>query len=276
MSGYFPSPSLCPTSSPCLSYLFFTFCLPLCLRLSLPLLLSVCPLSLFLRFYSRSLPLPLPLSPNRLRQVLATPAVRRLSRELSIDISLAPISGTGAGGRVLKSDVLAYAATIQGTAEAVTGNIVAVNGNAETAKQRRDDLFPSDNGNRISSSGSAGSSGQFAPPPLALPSVVGRGDEPVGASVAATDLEDTVPRVDGEREARKAAKRERRESVSVPIKGERRTNDRTGDGGGNNPVTAPPPFWLKRLGDHSGVIFCSSKRGNDGEVEGRGGGLVRA
>lgn len=46
---------------------------------------------------------------NTLMQVLATPAVRRLCRELKLDVaSLHP--GTGAGGRILKGDVLAYAA----------------------------------------------------------------------------------------------------------------------------------------------------------------------
>lgn len=53
-------------------------------------------------------------------KVLATPAVRRLCREMSIDLSVEPISGTGPGGRVLKGDVLAYAAketaTSHGTA----------------------------------------------------------------------------------------------------------------------------------------------------------------
>lgn len=46
--------------------------------------------------------------------MLATPAVRRLCRERSIDLYVEPISGTGPGGRVLKGDVLAYAA--RGTA----------------------------------------------------------------------------------------------------------------------------------------------------------------
>ncbi|CAM9910802.1 unnamed protein product, partial [Ectocarpus sp. 12 AP-2014] len=41
------------------------------------------------------------------RQVLATPAVRRLCREMSIDLAVEPIPGTGPGGRLLKGDVLA-------------------------------------------------------------------------------------------------------------------------------------------------------------------------
>lgn len=49
-------------------------------------------------------------------KVLATPAVRRVCREMSIDLSLEPVPGTGPGGRVLKGDVLAYAAK-----EAATG-----------------------------------------------------------------------------------------------------------------------------------------------------------
>lgn len=49
--------------------------------------------------------------------MLATPAVRRLCREMSIDLSVEPIRGTGRGGRVLKGDVLAYTATRSATGE---------------------------------------------------------------------------------------------------------------------------------------------------------------
>ncbi|CBJ32711.1 Dihydrolipoamide branched chain transacylase [Ectocarpus siliculosus] len=50
------------------------------------------------------------------RQVLATPAVRRLCREMSIDLALEPIPGTGPGGRLLKGDVLAHASATAKTA----------------------------------------------------------------------------------------------------------------------------------------------------------------
>ncbi|CAN0379460.1 unnamed protein product, partial [Ectocarpus fasciculatus] len=50
------------------------------------------------------------------RQVLATPAVRRLCREMSIDLALEPIPGTGPGGRLLKGDVLAHASAMAKTA----------------------------------------------------------------------------------------------------------------------------------------------------------------
>ncbi|CAM9847024.1 unnamed protein product [Ectocarpus sp. 6 AP-2014] len=50
------------------------------------------------------------------RQVLATPAVRRRCREMSIDLALEPIPGTGPGGRLLKGDVLAHASATAKTA----------------------------------------------------------------------------------------------------------------------------------------------------------------
>ncbi|CAM9486518.1 unnamed protein product [Ectocarpus sp. 4 AP-2014] len=50
------------------------------------------------------------------RQVLATPAVRRLCREMSIDLALEPIPGTGPEGRLLKGDVLAHASATAKTA----------------------------------------------------------------------------------------------------------------------------------------------------------------
>ncbi|CAM9089893.1 unnamed protein product, partial [Ectocarpus sp. 12 AP-2014] len=50
------------------------------------------------------------------RQVLATPAVRRLCREMSIDLAVEPIPGTGPGGRLLKGDVLAHASATAKTA----------------------------------------------------------------------------------------------------------------------------------------------------------------
>ncbi|CAM9326563.1 unnamed protein product [Scytosiphon promiscuus] len=49
-------------------------------------------------------------------KILATPAVRRLCREMLIDPKREPISGTGPGGRVLKGDVIAYAAGRSGGA----------------------------------------------------------------------------------------------------------------------------------------------------------------
>lgn len=45
--------------------------------------------------------------PKKPKQVLATPAVRKLCRDLGLDI--APITGSGPAGRVLKGDVFAYA-----------------------------------------------------------------------------------------------------------------------------------------------------------------------
>ncbi|CAN0556531.1 unnamed protein product, partial [Ectocarpus sp. 12 AP-2014] len=49
-------------------------------------------------------------------KVLATPAVRRLCREMSIDLAVEPIPGTGPGGRLLKGDVLAHASATAKTA----------------------------------------------------------------------------------------------------------------------------------------------------------------
>ncbi|CAM9555221.1 unnamed protein product, partial [Hapterophycus canaliculatus] len=54
---------------------------------------------------------------SRRTQMLATPAVRRLCREMSVDPSWEPIPGTGRGGRVLKGDVLAYVAARAGAAD---------------------------------------------------------------------------------------------------------------------------------------------------------------
>lgn len=59
---------------------------------------------------------------DRSRPVPATPATRRLARELSIDLHL--VHGSGPAGRVLKEDVMAFAA---GSLEA------RINGNAEVA-----------------------------------------------------------------------------------------------------------------------------------------------
>lgn len=49
--------------------------------------------------------------------MLATPAVRRLCRELSIDLASVDIVGTGPEGRVLKHDVLAYAKGADGAVD---------------------------------------------------------------------------------------------------------------------------------------------------------------
>lgn len=122
---------------------------------------------------------------------------------------------------MLKSDVLAYAATVNGSAIAVDGSAIAVNGSAEVAGHRRGALFPSG-----SSSGSS-SDISLAPPPLLRPPVVGSGDERRGATAAAAamtpGLKDSVAEVDEKGGAVKAStvrRRESRESVSVPIRGE--------------------------------------------------------
>lgn len=51
-------------------------------------------------------PGPIPTPPNSRFKSLATPSVRRVSRELSVDIT--QINGTGKDGRVMKEDVIAY------------------------------------------------------------------------------------------------------------------------------------------------------------------------
>ncbi|HEY8394302.1 MAG TPA: dihydrolipoamide acetyltransferase family protein, partial [Thermaerobacter sp.] len=67
------------------------------------------------------------------RRVLATPATRRLARELGVDIRQVP--GTGPGGRVTAEDVRAYAAARAGaqaaaTPEVATGRAAAVGARA--------------------------------------------------------------------------------------------------------------------------------------------------
>lgn len=74
-------------------------------------------------------------------KVLATPAVRRLCREMSIDLSLGRISGTGPGGRVLKGDVLAYAAkepaTSRDSAQSSSVSAVVADGGAAGQQPRQ-------------------------------------------------------------------------------------------------------------------------------------------
>ncbi len=176
-------------------------------------------------------------------KVLATPAVRRLCRELSIDLSREPVSGTGPGGRVLKGDVLVYAenrtATSHGTAGAGTS---AENGGARSGT----------NGEVVGPFQRAGLEGLVAygeqadPPPAAfhgdddglgsLSEVAGgrscvplrledggarrivSGSEAVGVEVVE---EEQGPPGEISQPRRSATVRQRKEPVSVPIKGER-------------------------------------------------------
>ncbi|MCW6160036.1 MAG: 2-oxo acid dehydrogenase subunit E2 [Candidatus Micrarchaeales archaeon] len=46
---------------------------------------------------------PLPQQPTALKEIIATPAVRKLARDMNLDISR--ITGTGPGGRILENDV---------------------------------------------------------------------------------------------------------------------------------------------------------------------------
>ncbi|CAM9586328.1 unnamed protein product [Ascophyllum nodosum] len=62
------------------------------------------------------------------KKVLATPAVRRLCRDLSIDFQRVDISGTGPGGRVLKSDVLRHAEAVGISIERVRGESTTLTG----------------------------------------------------------------------------------------------------------------------------------------------------
>lgn len=180
-------------------------------------------------------------------KVLATPAVRRLCREMSIDLSTAPISGTGPGRRVLKGDVQAYAAketaTSRGNAESSTGemaerrggqqpqeagkpDIAALNGLASTPAM----VFHDDAARlgSVSKTASESAPGPVSRPALDWPSENSRADrrapaasgseETAAAGVqVAVEEEQWTPL--GKEARRPSGVREQKEPVSVPIKG---------------------------------------------------------
>ena len=178
-------------------------------------------------------------------KVLATPAVRRLCREMSIDLSLEPISGTGPGGRVLKGDVLAYAAkektTSEDTAEIATGVGAERGGGHQSQQAGQNDLSallgPAKTP-AMAFHGDADRLGSLSRPasePVARPALdwssansgadrrappkTGCAEKGTAAGVQVVVEEEeqwTPPR----KEARRPGVRERKEPVSVPIKGE--------------------------------------------------------
>eukprot|EP00903_Cladosiphon_okamuranus_P006580 g6428.t1 len=181
------------------------------------------------------------------RQVLATPAVRRLCREMSIDLSIEPISGTGLGGRVLKGDVLAHAAKETETSHDIAQSSVGAAADEVAGKQPQEagqhdlsDLlglaktpemvFHEDtdglgslsepaleSASTSASDWSSGSSGDDR----RAPTTIDRGEEIGAAGVQVVEGEGQWTRPD--KEARRpSGLRERKEPVSVPIKGVQR------------------------------------------------------
>ncbi len=103
---------------------------------------------------------------DRERPVPAAPAVRKLARELSIDLHC--VAGTGRGGRVLKEDVTAYAA---GTLESSMTASPVNTGNVSAQYQKEEQLslqerFGGDGGNTGGGALSFASSGTVAAAPL--------------------------------------------------------------------------------------------------------------
>lgn len=178
-------------------------------------------------------------------KVLATPAVRRLCREMSIDLSIEPISATGPGGRLLKGDVLAHAAKATGathdTAQSSVGaaadegagphpqgagqhELSALLGLAKTP-----DMGFHDDADRLgalsepaseSASKSARDwSSESSVEDRRAPITIGRGEEISAAGVQVVVGREQWTRP--EKEARRpSGVRERKEPVSVPIKGD--------------------------------------------------------
>ncbi|RDW24223.1 2-oxoacid dehydrogenases acyltransferase-domain-containing protein [Yarrowia lipolytica] len=77
------------------------------------------------------------------QKALATPAVRRLTRELGIDI--ASIKGSGKGGRVMKEDVLSYQKGGSAVSDSATGSVTAAT-TTSTAGSRLVPLTPTQMG----------------------------------------------------------------------------------------------------------------------------------
>lgn len=196
-------------------------------------------------------------------KVLATPAVRRLCRELSIHLSREPISGTGPGGRVLKGDVLAYAEKRTATSrEAADTDAAASAGNSDARAGVGVEASRPPQMAGLGGLAVYGGAQAEAPPAAfhddddglgSLSEVPGgRSSGPhrreereaarsVGGSAPVEEGRKRLPT--GERQPRiPAGVRERKEPVSVPIRGEgRRRRARTGVAGTGAGRVSPWP-----------------------------------
>lgn len=142
-------------------------------------------------------------------KVLATPAVRRLCRELSIDLSSARVAGTGAGQRVLKGDVLAYA-TANGIALPTARSTPVATSPAEGLDRQGDDERSED---EIGSSPSLWPSPSYEDPRNEARSAA--------PSDAGGEMTQEQKDARGEVDGAMSDPRDRRKSpVSVPIKGD--------------------------------------------------------
>ena len=178
-------------------------------------------------------------------KVLATPAVRRLCRDMSVDLSLEPISGTGPGGRVLKGDVLAYAAknsaTRRGSPQTSAGAVAKNEGAGNQPREAghhdlsawRDlaetpDMVLVDHADRPGSLSEP--AGDWSPESSGegrrATTTIDRGEEVAAAGVQVAEEEEEEEEEEErwtqpEKEARRpSGSRERKEPVSVPIRGE--------------------------------------------------------
>lgn len=180
-------------------------------------------------------------------KILATPAVRRLCREMSVDPSREPISGTGPGGRVLKGDVLAYVA-------AKTGAAVPQMTRAGTAGERDSGVVgPQQHQQHEGDLSELAAHGAHRKPPSTVVrhdnddpgSVLGRPFESPreegrmaarrtsGSVAVGVEVEEVEEMEKGETQTRKASGvREMKQPVPLPIKGDA-TQHREGTGGGS-------------------------------------------
>lgn len=165
-------------------------------------------------------------------QVLATPAVRRLLKELSQDadgIVGIDIVGTGPGGRILKGDILAYATAngislrseIRGETHVTTGGAMSGDGGAAAEGRQRVDEGPVTAKSagipataRRSTEGDLPSGTPLSQEPKGLG--VGELGSAFGADEPAADGGPLVVR----EERRVGSRREMKEPMVVPIRGE--------------------------------------------------------